>query len=95
MPSNEKNKTTQNIRNGFQQVTKEYLVDFFEEHPDILTARGIYPIIMGEVEKPLISCVLKFTKGNQSIAAEILGVNRNTLRKKIIDLKLNLKDFRG
>ena len=41
-----------------------------------------------ELEKPLILSVLKKTKNNQSKAAEILGMNRNTLKKKMIDLNL-------
>ena len=43
---------------------------------------------MGEVEKPLFRAVLIYTKGNQSEAAEILGINRGTLRKKLKTYKL-------
>jgi Fis family transcriptional regulator, factor for inversion stimulation protein len=43
----------------------------------------LYQLVMGEVERPLFSAVLNYTNGNQSEAAEILGINRGTLRKKL------------
>jgi Fis family transcriptional regulator len=48
----------------------------------------LYQLVMGEVERPLFSVVLEHTKGNQSEAAEILGINRGTLRKKLKAYKL-------
>jgi Fis family transcriptional regulator len=48
----------------------------------------LYELVMGEVEKPLFRAVLGYTKGNQSEAAEILGINRGTLRKKLKVYKL-------
>lgn len=43
----------------------------------------LYQLVIGEVEKPLLKAVLEYTNGNQSEAAEILGINRGTLRKKL------------
>jgi len=43
----------------------------------------LYQLVIGEVEKPLFEAVLEYTNGNQSEAAEILGINRGTLRKKL------------
>jgi Fis family transcriptional regulator, factor for inversion stimulation protein len=43
----------------------------------------LYQLVIGEVERPLLKAVLGYTKGNQSRAAEILGINRGTLRKKL------------
>ena len=43
----------------------------------------LYQLVLGEVEKPLFAAVLDYTNGNQSEAAEILGINRGTLRKKL------------
>ena len=43
----------------------------------------LYQLVIGEVEKPLFQAVLDYTNGNQSEAAEILGINRGTLRKKL------------
>lgn len=48
----------------------------------------LYHIIMDGTEKPLIKIVLMETKGNQTLASNILGINRNTLRKKIRDYKI-------
>jgi Fis family transcriptional regulator, factor for inversion stimulation protein len=48
----------------------------------------LYQLVLGEVEKPLFRAVLTYTNGNQSEAAEILGINRGTLRKKLKDYKL-------
>ncbi len=45
----------------------------------------LYDLIIGGVEKPLIEIVLEETQGNQTQASNILGINRNTLRKKIRD----------
>ncbi|MCL4721111.1 MAG: Fis family transcriptional regulator, partial [Gammaproteobacteria bacterium] len=43
----------------------------------------LYELVLGEVEAPLFKTVLTYTGGNQSVAAEILGINRATLRKKL------------
>lgn len=48
----------------------------------------LYDLIVGGVEKPLLDVVLKETNGNQTQAADILGINRNTLRKKITEYQI-------
>ncbi len=48
----------------------------------------LHELIMGGIEKPLVEIVLKETNGNQTQAANILGINRNTLRKKIAEYKI-------
>jgi two-component system nitrogen regulation response regulator GlnG len=55
------------------------------------SARNLHPMLMRAVERPLIALALKETKGNQIQAAELLGLNRNTLRKKITDLRIPVK----
>lgn len=50
---------------------------------------NLYELVLDEIELPLLQAVLKFTRGNQSRAAEILGVNRGTLRKKLRRHKLD------
>jgi len=49
---------------------------------------ALYQLVMREVEKPLFSAVMEYADGNQSEAAEILGINRGTLRKKLKTYKL-------
>ena len=60
---------------------------------DGLPPHGLFDRIMREVERPLISLTLEATRGNQIKAAELLGLNRNTLRKKIRELGVNV--YRG
>ncbi|MGE0645832.1 MAG: helix-turn-helix domain-containing protein [Nitrospira sp.] len=55
------------------------------------SARNLHPILISAVERPLITSALKETRGNQIRAAELLGLNRNTLRKKIVDLHIPLQ----
>lgn len=43
----------------------------------------LYEMVIGEIERPLLKTVLDYTEGNQSQAADILGINRGTLRKKL------------
>jgi two-component system nitrogen regulation response regulator GlnG len=74
------------------EIIHEYLSKCFAEHPDIKSINNLYETIIIEVEKPLISIVLEENAYNQSRTAKALGINRNTLRKKIQDLKLDVKN---
>jgi Fis family transcriptional regulator len=49
---------------------------------------SIYDMVLRNVEKPMIETVLGRAEGNQTLAAEMLGINRNTLRKKIQQLRI-------
>ncbi len=53
--------------------------------------RNLYSILLREIERPLITITLKETNGNQIQAAHLLGMNRNTLRKKIKELKIRVR----
>jgi two-component system nitrogen regulation response regulator GlnG len=55
----------------------------------------LYASIITQIEKPLIELTLEYTGGNQLKAADVLGINRNTLRKKITDLKIEVKKGAG
>jgi len=50
---------------------------------------NIYKLVMGEVEPPLLASVMDYTNGNQTLASEMLGINRATLRKKLKQYRLN------
>lgn len=52
------------------------------------SASNVYDMVLRQVERPLLEVVMREAEGNQTRAAEILGINRNTLRRKLTDLKL-------
>jgi Fis family transcriptional regulator len=58
-------------------------VDYYFAQLGGYPADGLYQLVLREVEAPLLECVLRHAQGNQSRAAEILGINRGTLRKKL------------
>jgi len=58
---------------------------------DKMESGDVYSMVLGQVERPLIRFVLEKTRGNQVRAADILGINRNTLRKKIQELGIELR----
>jgi len=62
-----------------RKTLKEYFKDLDGEKP----CCGMYDMVLDCVEKPLLEMVLEYVEGNQTHAAEILGINRNTLRKKL------------
>ena len=61
---------------------------FFEMHEDKSPESGLYARVVGEVERVLIKKTINHANGIQLKAAKILGINRNTLRKKIKDLNI-------
>ncbi|PLX39472.1 MAG: nitrogen regulation protein NR(I) [Hyphomicrobiales bacterium] len=75
---------------GFME---QYLAKYFNQFGDDLPPPGLLQRILRDVEYPLITASLAATRGNQIRAAELLGVNRNTLRKKIRDLDIQV--YRG
>ena len=68
---------------GLTESVDRHLKNYFAAHKGGLPASGLYDRIIQEVERPLINRTLIATRGNQIKAAELLGINRNTLRKKI------------
>ena len=76
-------------------VTKNFLSEWLQKtvkrYITVMNGHGsghLHDLVITGVEKPLVEMVLKETNGNQTQAANILGINRNTLRKKIQEYKL-------
>jgi Fis family transcriptional regulator len=63
------------------------LETYFEDLDGEMPA-PIYDMVLKSVERPMLEIVLQQAGGNQTLAAEMLGINRNTLRKKLVDHKL-------
>lgn len=59
------------------------------------SAKNLHPILISAVERPLITSALRETRGNQIQAAALLGLNRNTLRKKIVNLHIPIKQTKA
>jgi two-component system nitrogen regulation response regulator GlnG len=72
------------------ETVERHLAGYFAGFRDGLPPPGLYHRILREIEGPLIGAALAATRGNQIRAAELLGVNRNTLRKKVRDLELQV-----
>ena len=68
----------------------KHLKRYFDLHGGALPPAGVYQRILREVELPLIEIALDSTAGNQAKCADLLGINRNTLRKKITDLDIRV-----
>lgn len=79
---------------GLAQIVADHLNDYFHAHGDDLPVGNLYEIIISEVERPLIIRTMKAVNGTQSKAADILGINRNTLRKKIKELNIKATHYK-
>jgi two-component system nitrogen regulation response regulator GlnG len=75
---------------GLSATVERHLREYFGNHGDNLPPAGVYDRVLREVERPLVTIALEATRGNQIRAAHLLGVNRNTLRKKIKDLDIQI-----
>ncbi len=70
------------------RAVERHIRGFLAAHRDGMAPSDIYDRVLAEVERPLIQLTLAATRGNQIKAAAMLGLNRNTLRKKIRDLEI-------
>jgi two-component system nitrogen regulation response regulator GlnG len=73
---------------GLAAAVERHLKGYFAAHKGGFPAAGLYDRVLHEVERPLIVATLRATRGNQIRAAHLLGLNRNTLRKKIRELDI-------
>jgi Fis family transcriptional regulator len=71
------------LADSVKRCLERYFKDMDGEKPT-----SIYEMVLKNIEKPMIETVLGHAKGNQTLAAEMLGINRNTLRSKMQHLRI-------
>ena len=71
------------LREHAEKTLRRYFTDLKGHDPS-----DLYDMVLGEIEQPLLSTLMEYTRGNQSRAASILGLNRSTLRKKLRKYKI-------
>lgn len=69
---------TKPLRDNVKAAVKNYLSQLNGEDPT-----DLYELVLSEIEHPLLDVVMMYTRGNQTRAAAMLGINRGTLRKKL------------
>jgi DNA-binding protein Fis len=82
-----KEEDPKNHEHSLEELVEKKLSQFVKKIKQC-EVKKLYGLLLREFEKPLIKLVLKETKGNQVRAAQLLGMNRNTLRKKVKELKI-------
>ena len=82
------NKKKNNEHGGLSLTIEKHLHKYFAAHGNELPPPELYKRILKEVERPLLKVSLDATNGNQLKTANLLGLNRNTLRKKLIEHKI-------
>ena len=73
-----------NLQDKIETLLDKYFKDLDGENPN-----DVYDMVLHSVEKPLLIYIMNYAQGNQTRAAKILGLNRNTLRKKLEFYNLN------
>ncbi len=77
---------------SLEKLVKSKLEVLFQQQKDAqVDLNGLYTIILEQVEKPLFELALRAYNGNQVKTAQMLGINRNTLKKKIDNYKIRVK----
>lgn len=66
------------LKESVKQALKNYLAQLEGEDPT-----NLYDLVLAEIEQPFLDMVMQYTRGNQTRAANMLGINRGTLRKKL------------
>jgi two-component system nitrogen regulation response regulator GlnG len=80
---------------GLSLAIEQYLSNYFARHGDLLPPDGLHHRLTETVERPLLKVTMVAVRGNQIRAAKLLGINRNTLRKKLVDLGIDPSLGRG
>jgi len=77
---------------SIRKIVGNYIKNYFDIHGEILPPDGLYSRFINEVERSLIEETLTRMNGNQVRVAKLLGINRNTLRRKIKELRVSLEN---
>ena len=73
-------------KTSISEFLNKHLESYFEMHDGDMPSSGLFDLVISEAEKTTIAATLKYTNGVQAKAAHILGISRNTLRKKMQEL---------
>ena len=75
-------------------IVEYHVKKYFDGHGGLLPPKGVYQRIIKELETPIIEVSLRACKGNQLKCAELLGLNRNTLRKKVKNINIDVAKYK-
>ncbi|PLK58978.1 Fis family transcriptional regulator [Candidatus Palibaumannia cicadellinicola] len=78
--------TQKPLRNSVKQALKNYFALLNVNGQNI---KNLYELVLAEIEQPLLDMVMQYTRGNQTRAALMMGINRGTLRKKLKKYGMN------
>ncbi len=84
LPGDNQTQEISQLSNAVKHSIRRYLFDLEGTQPN-----NMYELVLRQIEQPLFEAILEHTKGNQSRAAEMLGLNRGTLRKKLRSYNLH------
>jgi two-component system nitrogen regulation response regulator GlnG len=74
---------------GLSALVEHHLAAYFAEFGSALPPDGLHDRVLADVERPLLMTTMAAVRGNQLRAARLLGINRNTLRKRLADLGID------
>ncbi|QCI18366.1 MAG: DNA-binding transcriptional regulator Fis [Buchnera aphidicola (Aphis urticata)] len=82
-------KDNQNIKKPLRLLIKKSLENYLLNLDNTIYINNLYPLILSELEQPLLDVIMQYTRGNQTKAALMMGINRSTLRKKLKKYGMN------
>ncbi|AYN24673.1 DNA-binding transcriptional regulator Fis [Buchnera aphidicola] len=78
-----KDKQDKMVKKPLRILVKKSLENYFLHLDDSKRVGNLYQLVLSELERPLLDTIMQYTRGNQTRAASIMGINRSTLRKKL------------
>ena len=80
--------TSKPLRDSVKQALRNYLAQL-----DGQDVNDLYELVLAEVEHPMLDMIMQYTRGNQTRAANMLGINRGTLRKKLKKIRYGIRRY--